>query len=83
MYAIRSYYDMTVGASQYADEILTQSTVTGMSTESLQAYKYAAELIDTPLETLTSTMSKKIKSRITSYNVCYTKLLRYVANAFF
>jgi len=54
--------DMTVGASQYADEILTQSTVTGMSTESLQAYKYAAELIDTPLETLTSTMSKNIKS---------------------
>lgn len=54
--------DMTVGASEYADEILTQSTVTGMSTESLQAYKYAAELIDTPLETLTATMSKNIKS---------------------
>jgi hypothetical protein len=52
----------TVSASQYADEILTQSTVTGMSTESLQAYKYAAELIDTDLETLTKTMSKNIKS---------------------
>ncbi len=54
--------DMTVGASQYADEILTQSTITGMSTESLQAYKYAAELIDTPLETVTSTLSKNVKS---------------------
>lgn len=52
----------TVSASQYADEILTQSTVTGMSTESLQAYKYAAELIDTPLENVTSTMAKNIKS---------------------
>ncbi len=54
--------DMTVGASEYADEILTQSTVTGMSTESLQAYKYAAELIDTDLDTVTKTMSKNIKS---------------------
>ena len=52
----------TVSASAYADEILTQATVTGMSTESLQAYKYAAELIDTPLETVTATMSKNIKS---------------------
>lgn len=52
----------TVSASEYADEILTQATVTGMSTESLQAYKYAAELIDTPMETVTATMSKNIKS---------------------
>ncbi len=58
----KSLVNMTVSASEYADEILTQSTVTGMSTQSLQAYKYAAELIDTPLETVTSTMSKNIKS---------------------
>jgi len=60
--------DMTVGASQYADEILTQSTVTGMSTESLQAYKYAAELIDTDLDTVTKTMSKNIKSMDSARN---------------
>jgi hypothetical protein len=29
--------DMAVSSAAYADEILTQSTVTGMSTETLQA----------------------------------------------
>lgn len=58
----KSLVNMTISASEYADEILTQSTITGMSTESLQAYKYAAELIDTPLETVTATMSKNVKS---------------------
>ena len=58
----KSLVNMTVGASEYADDILTMSTVTGMSTESLQAYKYAAELVDTPLETLTGSMSKQIKA---------------------
>ena len=53
---------MTVGAAAYADEILTMSTVTGMSTESLQAYKYAAELVDVSMETLTDSMSKQVKS---------------------
>lgn len=60
--AAKSLTDMTVGAAAYADEILTMSTVTGMSTESLQAYKYAAELVDVSMETLTGSMSKQVKS---------------------
>ena len=60
--AAKSLTDMTVGASAYADDILTMSTVTGMSTESLQAYKYAAELVDTSMETLTGSMAKNIRS---------------------
>ena len=60
--AAKSLTDMTVGAAAYADEILTMSTVTGMSTESLQAYKYAAELVDVSIETLTGSMSKQVKS---------------------
>lgn len=60
--ASKALVDMTVGASEYADEILTTSTVTGMSTQSLQAYKYAAELVDVSMETLTRSMSKQIKS---------------------
>lgn len=60
--AAKSLTNMTIGAAEYADEILTMSTVTGMSTEALQAYKYAAELVDVPLETLTKTMAKQIKS---------------------
>ncbi|ABZ85478.1 conserved hypothetical protein [Heliomicrobium modesticaldum Ice1] len=60
--AAKALGDMTVGASQYADDILTMSTVTGMSTESLQAYKYAAELVDVSLDTLTGSMAKNVKS---------------------
>ncbi len=60
--AAKSLTDMTVGAATYADDILTMSTVTGMSTESLQAYKYAAELVDVSMETLTGSMSKQVKS---------------------
>jgi len=60
--AAKALTDMTVGASQYADDILTMSTVTGMSTESLQAYKYAAELVDTSMETLTGSMARNIRS---------------------
>ena len=60
--ASKALTDMTVGASQYADDILTMSTVTGMSTDSLQAYQYAAELVDTSLETLTGSMARNVRS---------------------
>lgn len=60
--AAKQLSDMAVGASSYADNILTMSTVTGMSAEKLQAYDYAAELVDTSLETLTSSMAKNIRS---------------------
>ena len=53
---------MTVGASQYADEMLTMTTVTGLSTDNLQAYKYAAGLVDVSLEALTGSMARNIKS---------------------
>ena len=38
------------------------STVTGMSTDSLQAYSYAADLVDVSLDTMTGSMAKNIKS---------------------
>jgi len=52
----------SVNSAVYADNILTMSSQTHMSTEALQAYKYAAELLDTPLETLTGSMAKQIRS---------------------
>ena len=60
--AAKSLASMTVGAAQYADEMLTMSTITGMSTESLQAYKYAAGLVDVSLETMTGSMARNIRS---------------------
>ena len=49
-------------AAAYADNILTMSTVTGISTEKLQAYNYAAELVDVSVETMTKSHAKNIKS---------------------
>lgn len=49
-------------AAAYADNILTQSTVTGISTDKLQEYSYAAELVDVSVETLTKSHAKNIKS---------------------
>lgn len=52
----------SLDAATYADEILTISTNTGLSTEYLQAYAYAAELVDVDLKTMTTSMAKNIKS---------------------
>lgn len=46
----------------YADTVLTESTVTGIATDKLQEYMYAAELVDVSTETLTKSMAKQIKS---------------------
>lgn len=54
--------DFTVAGGKYADEILQESAVTGIATDKLQEYKYAAELVDVSTETLTKSMSKNIKS---------------------
>ena len=52
---------LTAGA-EYADNILTLSTQTGVSTENLQKYNAVAELVDVSTETMTKSMAKNIKS---------------------
>ena len=51
-----------VSSAGYADDILTMSTITGVSTDKLQEYSYAAELVDVSVETMTKSMAKNIKS---------------------
>lgn len=58
----KALISLTIESAAYADEILTQSTVTGLSTEALQEYQYAAELVDVSLDTLISSQTKMIKS---------------------
>lgn len=58
----------TTSAASYADEMLTMSQVTGISTDDLQAYSYAAELVDVSLDTLTGSMTKNIKSMAAAQN---------------
>lgn len=60
--AVKSLTDFAVGGAAYADTVLTESTVTGIATDKLQEYMYAAELIDVSTETLTKSMAKNIKS---------------------
>jgi len=79
--------DMAVDAAAYADEMITQSTVTGMSVENLQAYAYAADLVDVSLETLTGSMAKNVKSMANAaegsakYAEAYEKLGVSITNA--
>ena len=52
----------TAGGGQYADEVLTMSTNTHIAADELQAYMYAAELVDVNVNTLTSSMARNIRS---------------------
>ena len=58
----KSLVNLAVDSAAYADEILTTSAVTGIAAENLQAYNYAAELVDVSTETLTKSMAKNVKS---------------------
>lgn len=50
--------DLAFGAAFTSDELLTMSTVTGISTDALQEYKYMAELVDVSLDTITGSLKK-------------------------
>ena len=58
----KALVDCTMDAAAYSDELLTQSSITGISTEKLQELGYAAELVDTDVSTITGTMTKNLKA---------------------
>lgn len=62
----KALIDMTREGAAFADSVLTESTVTGIATDKLQEYMYAAELVDVSTETLTGSMAKNIKSMSTA-----------------
>jgi phage-related protein len=57
---------MTISAANTADEINTLAAQTGLSTEEIQKFQYATEVIDVPLETLTGSMAKLTKNMATA-----------------
>lgn len=59
---VTKLYDASKAASEYADNVLTLSSVTGLSTETLQKMDYAAELVDVSTEQISSSMTKMIKN---------------------
>lgn len=54
--------DCINGSAAFADDILTQSVVTGISTDALQEYQYMAELVDVSVDTLTGSMARMIRN---------------------
>jgi len=53
---------LSIDAASRADEILTESTISGISTDTFQELKYAAELVDTSVETIQGSLVKVTKS---------------------
>lgn len=60
--AEKALIDLTKESAAYADNILTTSTITGIATEALQEYTYAAELLDVSVDTLTGAQTRLIRS---------------------
>lgn len=59
---ISSLVNMSTQSAKTADDIMTLSMTTGMSTDKIQELKYSAELIDVSFETLSGSMTKMIRS---------------------
>lgn len=53
---------LTLDVAAQVDDYITQSTITGVPTEMLQAWDYAAPLIDTDAETIKGAMTKITKA---------------------
>ena len=53
---------MTRTSAAFADDVLTQSLTSRISTQALQEYRYAAGLMDVSVETITGSQTKLIKS---------------------
>ncbi|MDD4280027.1 MAG: hypothetical protein PHX74_09870 [Candidatus Sumerlaeales bacterium] len=60
--AAKGIFDLTTGAGQLADELLTTSAQTGISTTSLQEWGYAARFIDVEVGTMTGSMARMIRN---------------------
>lgn len=54
--------DATKDAADFADNIATLSSTTGIDTDSLQEMSYMADLVDVSLETVTGSMTKLVKN---------------------
>lgn len=59
---VKELGEITLQVAAEADEYLTESQITGVPTEMLQAWDYAAPLIDTDAETIKGAMTKITKA---------------------
>lgn len=59
---ISALHEMTVEAAADIDELVTQSMITGFTTQELQAMEYASKFMDVSVETMTGSMTKLTKA---------------------
>lgn len=56
---VKISYDALIGDTvTLADDLMSQSSITGLSTDALQEYAYMAELVDTDVSTITGSLTK-------------------------
>lgn len=73
----KAVWDMASESSTFADDLITQATQTGISTQALQEYAYAARFVDTELSTVTGALTKLTKNMASSSketNQAFTQL---------
>lgn len=54
--------DATLQTASLADEVMTLSTVTGISADTIQAMNYASELLDVSTDTMTGSMTRLLRT---------------------
>ena len=54
--------DAVTASAEYADNIMTEAKVTGLSTDALQEYYYMSELVDVSVDTISGSMTKLERS---------------------
>ena len=64
----KALVDASINGAQFADALITEATVTGVSTEKLQELAYASELVDVSVETITGAMTKQIQNMQSAAN---------------
>ena len=64
---------MAIKAASDADELATMSKQTGIATDELQKMKYAAELVDVPVDTIVGGL-KKLKKNLSSNTDAFDEL---------
>lgn len=64
--AVAALYKFTADAALWADDLNTLSSVTGISTDELQKFAYASDLIDVSIDTLSGSLTKLTKNMQTA-----------------
>lgn len=56
--AVKKLHEITLEAASQADDLITKSMTTGVSTKTLQQWQYASNLIDVSVDTMTGSLTK-------------------------